>query len=194
MYIPKKFEITDKNNIDSFIRANAFAQITSIVDGQLFSSHLPFLLSDDGKYLHCHLAKKNPQWEGIEGQQVLITFSGPHDYISPSWYQSKGVPTWNYQAVHVYATPKIITETEKLMDIVNHLTRIYEESFQQPWQPEYNQTMMKAIVGIELEIKEVQAQYKLSQNRSEIDQQQVIQQLDNRGSLELSHAMKQEKK
>ena len=80
------------------------------------------------------------------------------------------------------------------MDIVNHLTRIYEESFQQPWQPEYNQTMMKAIVGIELEIKEVQAQYKLSQNRSEIDQQQVIQQLDNRGSLELSHAMKQEKK
>ena len=101
MYIPKHFEVTDKQEALEFIKFNAFGQLISTVEGRLFVSHLPFLVSDDRKSILCHLAKNNPQWKGIEEQEILVTFQGPHDYVSPNWYSSPGVPTWNYQAVHV---------------------------------------------------------------------------------------------
>lgn len=47
MYMPKHFEITDKEEIFSFIEANAFGQLISNVGGRLFSTHLPFLVSDE---------------------------------------------------------------------------------------------------------------------------------------------------
>ena len=128
MYIPKHFNVTDKEEILGFIKANAFGQLISLVKGKLFSSHIPFLLSNDNQSLICHVAKSNPQWESIEGQEVLVTFQGPHDYVSPSWYSSPGVPTWNYQSVHIYGKPHLITELEQLSSIVNELTGIYESA------------------------------------------------------------------
>ena len=68
-------------------------------------------LANYGKLaLQCHIAKSNPQWEGIEDQEVLITFQGPYDYESPSWYNYPGVPNWNYQSVHIYRQPQLITK------------------------------------------------------------------------------------
>ena len=102
MYIPKHFNVSDKEEILAFIKGNSFGQLISLVEGKLFSSHIPFLFRGENQSLLCHVAKNNPQWENIEGQEVLITFQGPHDYVSPSWYSSPGVPTWNYQSVHIY--------------------------------------------------------------------------------------------
>ena len=190
MYIPKHFEVTDTNEIFAFVKANAFGQLISSVKGQLFSSHLPFLASEDKTTLICHVAKQNPQWEDIENQEVLITFQGPHDYISPSWYGSPGVPTWNYQAVHIYGKPKIITDSKQLKNIVETLTKTYESSTEQPWTPEYKGSLLDIIVGIEIEITNIQCKYKLSQNRSVTDQNNIVKELKNNGSLQLSQAMK----
>lgn len=190
MYIPKHFEVTGTDEIFSFINANAFGQLISTVKGQLFSSHIPFLVSEDKTSLICHIAKQNPQWEDIENQEALITFQGPHDYISPSWYSSPGVPTWNYQTVHVYGKPKLITESEKIKSIIETLTNIYESSNDQPWIPEYKGTLVNVIIGIEIEITNIQCKYKLSQNRSISDQQQVVKELNKKGSVELAKAMK----
>ncbi len=60
MYIPKHFEITDKSEIFAFVEANAFGQLISNVDGRLYSTHLPFLLSKDGSKITGHLALQNP--------------------------------------------------------------------------------------------------------------------------------------
>lgn len=190
MFIPKKFNIAETDEAFAFIQANSFGQLISNVDGRLFSTHIPFLLAGDRKRLICHVAKKNPQWQHIDTQEVLITFQGPHDYISPSWYSSAGVPTWNYQAVHIYGKPTLVTEPDKLKDIVNELTGVYESSFDKPWEPTYNEAMLNLIVGIEIEITDIQCQYKLSQNRSDTDQKQVIEQLQKRGSQQLSQVMK----
>lgn len=190
MYIPKHFEVTKTDEIFSFINANAFGQLISTVNGQLFSSHIPFLVSEDKTSLICHIAKQNPQWESIENQEALITFQGPHDYISPSWYSSPGVPTWNYQTVHVYGKPKLITESDKIRRIIETLTNIYESSNEQPWIPEYKGTLVNVIIGIEIEITNIQCKYKLSQNRSISDQQQVVKELNKKGSIELAKAMK----
>lgn len=189
MYIPKHFEITEKGEINTFIETNAFGLLTSNSTDRLCSTHLPFLFSDDKTKLRCHLAKQNPQLSDIENQEVLITFSGAHDYISPSWYASPGVPTWNYQAVHVYGRCSIFNDVEMLRQLVDALTRKYEANLPAPWQPEYRSSMLGAIVGVEIEITELQCKYKLSQNRSADDRERVIDQLKKKGANQLAEAM-----
>ncbi len=192
MYIPKHFNVTDKEEIFSFIKANSFGQLISLVKGKLFSSHIPFVLVNDNQSIQCHIAKRNPQWEDIEDQEVLITFQGPQDYVSPSWYTSPGVPTWNYQSVHIYGKPQLITEKEKLSNLVNKFTERYEADFEKPWKPEYKESMLNSIIGIEIIITDIQCKYKLSQNRPESDRMQVIEEHKKRGSSELSQATKNE--
>lgn len=194
MYIPKYFEIFDKTEQYAFIAANGFGQLISNSNGRPCSTHLPFLLSEDKTKLLAHLAIQNPQVEDISGQQVLVTLQGAHDYISPSWYESAGVPTWNYQAAHIYGVCEIFTAAEKLGNIVNKLTAKYEANMPSPWQPDYNPKMLNAIVGIEISIREIQCKYKLSQNKSEQDQQQVIDQLNSNGSKNVAKAMQRIKK
>lgn len=189
MYIPKHFKITEEKEIHAFIESNAFGQLISNSEGRLFSTHLPFLLSSNNSKLLCHLAKQNPQAQDIEGQEVLVTLQGHHDYISPSWYSSPGVPTWNYQSVHVYGRCKRMTDTKALKELVETLTHKYEFYLPSPWQPEYNPSMLGAIVGIEIDIHEIQCKYKLSQNRSKEDRDQVIEQLKNIGSNSLAKIM-----
>ena len=186
MYIPKHFEITDEKEIAAFINENAFGQLVSKSDGRITSTHIPFLLSDDKTKLLCHISKQNPQAKDIEGQEVLVTLQGEHDYISPSWYVGKGVPTWNYQAVHIYGQCKLFNDAVALKGVVESLTSKYESGFSKPWLPEYNSSMLKAIIGIEISISEIECQYKLSQNRSFADKESVIAQLKSSGSIKLA--------
>jgi len=190
MYIPKHFNVTEKAEIFAFIKANAFGQLISLVENRLFSSHIPFFLANNDQSLICHIAKNNPQWKNIEEQEVLVTFQGPHDYVSPSWYSSPGVPTWNYQAVHIYGKPELITEKDKLGNFVSELTGIYESELEKPWLPDYKESMLNAIIGIEINITDIQCKFKLSQNRSENDRLQIIEEHNKRGSTQLSHATK----
>jgi len=190
MYLPDHFKISEAEEIFSFLDANAFGQLVSLQDDRFMVSHLPFLISADRKQLHCHLARQNPQWQQLEGQQVLVTFQGPHDYVSPSWYQSPGVPTWNYQAVHVYGGCRVFDAAGELATLVEALSARYESAFENPWEPQYRDAMLKAIVGVEIAIDEIQCKYKLSQNRSEADQQGVIDRLDELGSESLVRAMR----
>ncbi len=189
MYIPKYFEVTDKEEIFAFVESNAFGQLISNVGGKIFSTHMPFLLSDDKTKIIGHLALQNPQHSDLNGQETLITLQGPHDYISPSWYASPGVPTWNYQAVHIYGKASVFSSTKKIKSVVDTLTQKYESSFPQPWKPEYKTAMLSAIVGVEITISEIQCKYKLSQNRSTQDREQVVTQLNEVGSHELASSM-----
>ena len=76
MYVPDHFKITEKEEIFSFLAANAFGQLISIHDSRLTCSHLPFLVSSERDHLYCHLARQNTQWQQLEDQQVLLTFQG----------------------------------------------------------------------------------------------------------------------
>lgn len=190
MYVPDHFNVADAAEIFDFIDANAFGQLVSIDSGRPVVSHLPFLLADDRKSMACHLARPNTQWQNLESQQVLVTFLGPHDYISPSWYQNAGVPTWNYEAVHIYGRCRVFDAADELADLVESLSARYESAFEKPWQPQYRDAMLKAIVGVDIVIEEIEAKYKLSQNRPVADHAGVIEQLDERGSTALADEMR----
>ena len=189
MYIPRHFEVTDRDEIFAFVEANAFGQLISTVNGMFYASHLPFLVTPDRSALICHLAKQNPQHLELDGQEALITLQGVHDYISPSWYEGAGVPTWNYQAVHIYGKCQVFHDSGRLKNVVEALADKYEAAFDSPWQPEYGAAMLAAIVGIEIRITDVQCKYKLSQNRSSQDRVQVVEKLKSLGSTRLAEAM-----
>ncbi len=190
MYIPKQFEVTDKDEIFSFIEANAFGQLISNVDGKLCSTHLPFLVSKDKTKLIAHLAKQNPQHLNLNEQEALITLEGAHDYISPNWYRDGGVPTWNYQAVHVHGRCKVFDDVDELREVVDTLSNKYEAAFEKPWKPEYKATMLRAIVGVEITISKIQCKYKLSQNKSSEDKTNIVAQLEALGSNKLAEEIK----
>ena len=195
MHIPKHFNITDQDEIFSFIKKNAFGQLVSLVNGKLVATHLPILLSNDNKTLSAHVARINPQHIQLDGQQALVIFSGPHDYISPTWYESEnGVPTWNYQTVHIYGRCSTFDDAKKLQDQVETLSDQYETNNPIPWNKTYKKTMLNAIIGIEIEIEEIECQFKLSQNKSARDQENVISELQQIGALELAEAMQRVKK
>ena len=194
MYIPRHFNVDDEAEKLDFVAGNNFGQLISQVDGRFFSSHIPFLINWEKTSLVGHLARQNPQHLQIVGQEVLVTFQGAHDYISPAWYKTPGVPTWNYQAVHVYGTCRLINEAEDIASIVDDLTRQHEASFEAPWQPEYKAAMLKAIIGIEISITEIQGKYKLSQNRPQQDRQAIIENLDALGSEAVAKEMQQHSK
>lgn len=190
MYIPKHFEVNEKEEIFSFIEANSFGQLISQVNGRPFSTHMPFLLDSNHQILSGHMAKQNPQHLTIVGQEVLVSLQGPHAYISPSWYISPGVPTWNYQSVHIYGICRIIDDRQKIKELVETLAGKHEATFTEPWKTEYRTEMLNAIIGIEIEIKEIQGKFKLSQNRSEEDQRNLFEQLLANGETALAEAMK----
>ena len=117
-----------------------------------------------------------------DGQTVLTVFQGPHTYVSPTWYQeTETVPTWNYVAVHVYGTLKVVRDEQHLQRIMSQLTDYYEASLPQPWKAEftseYSQQMVKRIVVFEIEIEKMQGKWKLNQNHPEHRRQRVVEQL-----------------
>lgn len=184
MYIPKYYKITDLEEITEFIRENSFATLVSIKKGKPIAVHIPVLLNkiEDDYYLTGHLAYGNPIWKTFEEvNDILVIFNGPHAYISSSWYEQENVPTWNYQAVHIYGKASLIDGKELEQDLTNLLEK-YENFRENPvlWDklsPELLQQEIKGIKGFKIKVEEVQAAYKLSQNRNATDYANIISEL-----------------
>ena len=184
MYIPKYYKITDLEEINEFIKANSFATIVSIRKGRPIASHIPLQMTkiQDDYYLTGHLAYGNPLWRTFEEiNDILVIFNGPHAYISSSWYENENVPTWNYQSVHMYGKASLMEEQELAQDLA-HLLEKYEKYRENPvlWDklsPELLQQEMKGIKGFKIKIEEVQAAYKLSQNRNATDYANIMSEL-----------------
>ncbi len=179
MYIPDHFNEADTSKTLNLIRDHSFGTLITIRDTIPFASHIPFIVEGDQNItLIGHLAKSNEQWKHFESdQQVLVIFQGPHAYVSPSWYESPGVPTWNYTAVHLYGIPKLITEGAKLIDAIEKLTHIHETKNKTSWKLEYPSNMLKTIVGFEIHVQKVESKFKLSQNRPKADRDNVTYEL-----------------
>ena len=189
MYIPAAFAETDRETLHGFIEMYSFGLLVTDRAGVPFATHLPFLLERNaGSHgtLLCHLARANPQWREAAGKPGLAIFSGPHAYISPSWYAAQDVvPTWNYVAVHAYGTLEVIDDAASVRPIVEAMVQEYERYQPQPWElrerEEYLAKMFAQIVGVRFEIERLEGKWKLNQNHSAERQTRVIAGLRERG-------------
>jgi transcriptional regulator len=186
MYIHSYSSVTDQHEIMEFIRQNGFATIVSQTASRLWASHTPLVLSSDTKQLTGHLSRGNKAWKDFEtDKQVLCIFQGPHGYVSSSWYDHENVPTWNYMIVHVYGTVRIM-QGEEAWASLKELVDKYEKYSENPTSLEkmdkkYVEKEMKGIVAIAVSIEEIQASFKLSQNRDDKNYKEIIRQIEKRG-------------
>lgn len=183
MYVPAAFAPADPAALRELIADYGFATLVSTSPDGLVATHIPMLYEPEptprGR-LVAHLARANPHGASLEGAAVLAIFTGPHGYISPSWYATHpAVPTWNYAAVHVYGRARLVNDPTRLREIVARLIDKYEAGRPAPWSmaalPErYLRGMIGGIVGVEIHIERVEGKHKLSQNRDAEDRRRVI--------------------
>ena len=185
MYIPKINLETDENEIVSFMQRFSFATLITSENNLPVATHLPMLVKirENRIVLISHFAKANKQWQKVEENQVLVIFSEPHAYISPKNYDKElNVPTWNYISIHAYGKAKLITEHNNVFQVLDATINNYEAEYKSKWDnfsEEYKLKMINGIVAFEIEVSDLQAKYKLSQNRTDSEKNNIINNLSN---------------
>ncbi|PNE54934.1 FMN-binding negative transcriptional regulator [Paraburkholderia fungorum] len=179
MYIPAHFDEPRTEVLHTLIKENPFGILFTHGRSGMDANHIPFeLKAAEGTcgVLHAHVARANPVWQDVaDGDEVLVVFRAGDAYISPSWYPSKHefhkqVPTWNYRVVHAYGRISIHDDERYVRGVVGRLTRTHEASQPKPWKmtgspADYIDAMLKAIVGVEIEITRLVGKIKLGQNK-----------------------------
>lgn len=180
MYIPNANRVDDRAELVAFMGAHSFATLVSLVQGELFATHLPLVVVQQGEQilLRGHLAKANPHWQELATQrEILVIFQGPHAYISPSHYEKwESVPTWNYIAVHAYGSARLIQDEAGLLATLTELITATEATYQQQWDSlpdKFRHGLLNGIVAFEIAVTRLEGKFKLSQNRPAGDQVRV---------------------
>lgn len=185
MFIPSFFKIANAAIIDQFISNHSFATLISQGKEYPLATHIPLELEINSKgqqVLWGHISKGNPQWQAFEkAPKVLATFLSPiHHYISSSWYGQANVPTWNYLSAQVSGHIRII-QGEEMIESLRRIVDKYERDSVHPVSfdamPEQVQQQMNGIVAFEIQIERKEASFKLSQNRNDVDFENVIREL-----------------
>lgn len=180
MYIPEINAVADQAEVVAFMKQFSFATIITSKNNFPTATHLPFVVTveEDQIILTSHFAKANAHWQDIENNNVLVIFNEPHAYISTKNYDTElNVPTWNYISIQAYGQGKLITETQEVMEILDRSIENYEFEYKQRWNnfpDDYKLKMSKGIMAFEIRITDLQAKKKLSQNRTETEQKNII--------------------
>jgi transcriptional regulator len=186
MYIPEFNRVEDHEAAVAFMRTNPFVILISNTDAGPFATHLPVVVRGEGErtLIRAHVARANPHWKLLEQEQrgdSLVIFHGPHAYISPSLYENReSVPTWNYAAVHAYGRGKILGSNEEKHQVLAELIAQFDASYLEQWKSlgaQYQSRMLNHIVAFEIAVTRLEAKFKLSQNRTRTEQENVIQAL-----------------
>ncbi len=203
MYLPSYFEESSTEVIHELISQYPLGILFTNGKNGPDASHLPFeLRGQQGSLgvLHTHVARKNPVWQELsDGETVLVVFRAGDAYISPNWYPSKHelhhqVPTWNYRVVHAHGKVTVRDDERYVRGVVARLTRTHEASQPEPWKmrdlnEEAMASMLKAIVGLEIEITSLVGKFKLGQNKGERDLRGAAEALLAQGEQVISEAM-----
>jgi transcriptional regulator len=186
MYIPKHFEQIDTTLLHGLMAQHPLgAMVTQGADG-MEANHIPFEIAPATAgaphgMLRAHVARSNPVWR--QAGDALVIFQGPSFYVSPSLYEDKPlhgkvVPTWNYAVVHAHGPLTAIEDPAWLLALLARLTDAHETRRETPWSvqdapPDFIDKLLGAIVGIEIPVQRLEGKWKMSQNRSALDQRTI---------------------
>lgn len=184
MYTPAAFQL-DESAALALVDAHPLATLVCSDGGGSEVNLLP-LLHQGKSALIGHIARANPLWQRFtDGARVVAIFHGAQGYVHPGWYPAKSehgkvVPTWNYEAVVVHGRIHWQHDADTLLSRVEALTRHMEAPRTEPWQvsdapPDYTATLLRAIVGLRIDIERIEAKAKLSQNHPAANREGVIQ-------------------
>ena len=204
MYVPAHFAETRPEELARIIREYPLGVLITHDAQGLDANHLPFEFDPDAGthgVLTAHVARANPVWQQCaSGSPVMVVFRGAEGYVSPNWYPSKHeahrqVPTWNYEVVHVHGLLTVRDDERFVRGMVGRLTRRHEAEEPRPWKmsdstPDFIDSMLRNIVGIEVAITSLVCKRKLSQNKEERDRLGAADALQAAGNTELAQSMR----
>lgn len=174
MYNLPYYKEKDAAAVMAFMKEHSFALLMGVdAEQKPAATQIPLLMEEkEGQlYLRGHIMKGNDHHKAFEAnKQVLAVFTGPHTYVSASWYSNpKQASTWNYMAVHARGELSFLGEAE-LLAILDETTAYYENDPSSPslykeLPEEYVMRLTKAIVAFEIRVTSIDHVFKLSQNR-----------------------------
>ncbi|WP_337841244.1 FMN-binding negative transcriptional regulator [Rheinheimera sp.] len=175
-YPPRYFTCTDDALIRQFLQQHYFGLLLSCQSG-LHYSPLPFFIEQQpqGWQLACHLARSNPQLQELDGQPVTVVIQGPHAFVSAACYPEKpAVSTWNYLLVEFKGLARLLTP-EQTLSLARRQESHSDPQLEQS--ADYQQKLLAGIQGVQIEVDNVTARFKLSQNKNPQQHQAVLQYL-----------------
>lgn len=191
MYTPKHFEENRSEVLYALVRAHPLCTLVTLSDEGLVANYIPMMLRPKQGLpdtLVGHVARANPVWRATNFEvPVLALFQGPQHYVSPSLYATKAehgkvVPTWNYTVVQARGRLTVHDDADWVRQQVIELTQRQEANRAQPWAVsdaprDYTDTMIRAIVGIEITLTQLTGKWKVSQNQVPANQESLVQAL-----------------
>ncbi|HEV7330173.1 MAG TPA: FMN-binding negative transcriptional regulator [Flavisolibacter sp.] len=200
MYVPNHYMVSEKEEIVAFMKQYSFATIVTAKESLPTANHLPFTVQYEQESIRLlsHFSKANKQWETIVDRDVLVIFSEPHAYISPKHYDNDfSVPTWNYVAVHAYGKGRLLEDVQEVVMLLEEAIRCFEPDYKKQWDSlpqEFKLKNIKGIVAFEIQVQDLQAKKKLSQNKNREEQMRIVtalSQSDNPREMEVARYMQQ---
>lgn len=187
MYNLPEFKTADQEEVLQFMREHPFVFLAGVdKDNKPAVTQVPVFMDEkDGKIvLSGHMMKNTDHHKAFaQNPDVLAVFTGPHCYVSASWYENKQMgSTWNYISVHARGRIRF-GGGEEIVKALQRLTLHYEKgdtaspTFFDNLPKEYTEMMMKGIMAFEIEVTELNHVFKLSQNRDEKSYDNIIGQL-----------------
>jgi len=196
MYIPAAFKMENEAEMRSLMRSYDFAILLVPDEPDLMATHLPLKLADERQALIGHVARANPITQAIlDGKQAVAIFSGPHAYVSPTWYSdpANNVPTWNYIAIHAFG-PLVALEGEDAERALSSQIADFEAEWRITDIEEKKRAMLEAAIQpFELEIERIEGKAKLSQNKPAAERLRVADALNERGEHAVAYHMVEER-
>jgi transcriptional regulator len=188
MYNYPQYKEPDAGKVLEFMRAHPFVTLIAVdKNGRVEATQIPVLIYErDGKvFLRGHIARKSDHHKALsENSSALIIFTSPHTYVSGTWYSGnpQQASTWNYVSVHARGEINWMEE-EGLIELLKELSLHFEgnnkssSTIYENLPAEYLEKLVKAIVGFEIEVTELDNVFKLSQNRDEVSYDNIVKEL-----------------
>ena len=186
MYTPQAFSEPDVGANLDFVEQQAFGALISTGSAGPVITHLPVLVDRDrGRLclLRAHVAKTNGHWRSLDDRPATMVFSGPHCYISAGWYREpRVVPTWNYVAVHLHGTARLVSEVDETRQMVTDIVDHFEAGSRHPWtipdgERDFMDGLLGGIVAFTIDVERIDASWKLNQNHPPDRRKRVIKAL-----------------
>jgi len=204
MYNLPYYKEQNEQVIKEFIDKHPFAFLAgSDSENKPVATQVPvFIEEKDGrKILRGHIMKNTDHHKAfLHNNNVLVVFTGNHTYVSGTWYSNPHQPsTWNYMSIHAKGIIRFLDDIA-LIDILRKTTLHFENHNKQSTtiydnlSPEYTQKLMKAIVAFEIEVKEMDTVFKLSQDRDAKSYDNIIKRLKEQGEDGQAIAAEMEKR
>lgn len=199
MYKIPHFTEADQDNVTEFIKAHPFITLIGNDGTNSVATQVPVMISEEGGVLKLrgHIMRKTDHHFAFEkNKDVLVLFTGPHCYVSASWYSERGMGgSWNYITVHARGTIELFDD-EETVKILTDLTHYFEHSQEKPelvenMTYEYVYGLVKAITGFEIIIYSMHPIFKLSQNRDDESYKNVVAKLNSMDDYEAKEIAKE---